>query len=241
MSTLLQKSVGIVASLILLLLPITASADSTLLHLPQGRYSSGPLAVESYQYLWFSAKENNPVRFTLNKKGNLWYRFKILNNSANQVLLQADVETNKREVTFAPPYDGDYYILLLGYFGYGKYDIRFKNVLTRTLPNSSSESPLRFGINRFERSAVGVQRRFAFFGSANEPVRLNIEPEREVWLRVRILDPQGRVVRTIDVENHPREIIYTPQTDGKYVITIAGYFGDGQYSIKLDLIRDFLF
>ena len=234
------RTVGAIALTLALFSPlIPASANAPLIHLQQGRYVSAPLAVEGYQYLWFSAQANNPIRFQLNRQGNLYYRFKILAEHSLDVLLQADIDTDERLVTFAPPYSGDFYILLVGYSGYGKYTVRMRDILTRRQPPASSIAPLSLGTSRQEYSALGVQRRFGFYASPNQPLLLDISPERDVWMRVRIFDPRGNAIRTLDIQNHPRSVPFTPQQNGQYIIQISGYYGEGRYNLRLDRVADF--
>ncbi len=235
-----SKCFSFLLALVLLFLPLQVSgANPSLIPLTQNRTSGGVLAVDSYQYLWFSAKKNNPVLFTLGKSGDLWYRFKILDAGGSNVLLSTDVEQREREVTFAPPYDGNYYVLLLGYYSYGKYSLRFQNVLSSPVA-ADSLFPLRTGIRRTDTIANGVIRHYGFYGRHNEPLRLTITPERDVWVRVRIFAPDGRVLRTEDIESGKREIIFTPHQDGDYRLSIAGFYGSGRVSLALDMIKHLL-
>ncbi len=235
----MKKIVLSVVTVVLLITPLLARADQSLIHLFPRQSASGVIATESYQYLWFSAKQNNPVTFTLGRQGEVWYRFKILDASAKNVLLQSDVEGVAREVVFAPPADGDYYILLLGFYGYGKYQIRFQNILAQQ-PAFSSEIQLRPGAKRSEEIAVGVRRQFVFDGKANEPLRFVVSPEQNIWFRIRIFAPNGALLRTEDIESARREIIFTPQKSGRYTLTTAGYYGSGSYGIAFDLIKNLL-
>jgi len=218
-----------------------AQAGPSIIRVNQNQMVAGGLAAGSYQYLWFAGQANTPITISLGKSGDLWYRCKILDTSGKNVLAQADVETYEREITFTPPKTANYYLLLTGYYSYGKFELSLKNLFANNQQDNSSETLLQSGQSHSENMAVGVVRRYAFYGKENEPLRITLSPEYGVWARFKILaSTGGNVLSQADVESHEREIIFTPTRSEQFHITVSGYYGTGKFEVRIEQIKNLI-
>jgi hypothetical protein len=195
----------------------------------------GDLAKDKTKEFQFSWQKNSPVTLSFKKtKGNLQFTLFILDEEGDQQFQQNFATTGEYEFAFTPTTTGVYTIRLVGYQGYGKFDIKIGQ-LTLDAELRGAGNVVEVGDSMSGLLANKSIAEYKYAGQENSPITLSFKKTKgNLQFTLFILDEEGdQQFQQNFATTGEYEFAFTPTTTGVYTIRLVGYQGYGKFDIKI--------
>ncbi len=188
----------------------------------------------SYDSYFVTGLANNTIVVQTKCQDHLSYQVKIYNSIGEKVEESSILGPSEQyyNMPFTPQDSGRYEIRVLGYGGFGPYDVRYY-VLSKPVYEA-----IEFGTIKSSKVGQNGYHEYQFKGIRNKSLRIKTMCSQGLSYFVQVFNASGEQVSNNssiygNTERYNDEL-FTPQKDGDYVVRIVGYRHFGEYKLLLE-------
>ena len=187
----------------------------------------------SYDSYLFKGVPNNTVVIQSKSNGNLSYYVQLYNSIGERIINEGTFRQSEKyyNIPFTPKDSGEYEIRILGYRGFGSYDVKYYSL------EAPVYEQVEFGKIKSATLGEGAYHEYQFVGIRNQSIRIKTMGKSDLNYYVQIYNASGE--QLLNAGTYGRSVkyidnLFTAKKDGDYIVRILGYRDFGEYKILLE-------